>query len=331
MRLPIADRLASAPLFSHFQRPQLEELAALVEERRVPRESFVLRQGDRSSSDAFLIERGGVRIQRSTPYGSFALAVLADGDLFGEASFVDASARSGDVWATSECLLLAFTPERLGPHLEDDPKLATAFYWTCWRSLSSKLRKTNDKLTRFFAQTAPEKRPAASGLDAPPADYRVDLRTKRDLFSEQRLSGLEISLLSTLSKERQLRPGEVLFREGDPGDAMYVVLDGRVRISKHIPGAGEEALAILERGDYFGEMALIDRQPRSAEAKAHDGEAVVLSIPKMVVGQLLDMHKVSSVRLLRILCGLVAERLREIDDKLVGWYILAGGDVPELR
>jgi hypothetical protein len=51
----------------------------------------------------------------------------------------------------------------------------------------------------------------------------------------------------------------------------------------------------------------------------------------MVVGQLLDMHKVSSVRLLRILCGLVAGRLREIDDKLVGWYILAGGDVPEVR
>ena len=94
-RLSIADRLASAPLFSHFQRPQLEELAALVEARRVPRETFVLRQGDSSSSDAFLIEGGGVRIQRSTPYGNFALAVLATGDLFGEASFVDSSARSG--------------------------------------------------------------------------------------------------------------------------------------------------------------------------------------------------------------------------------------------
>ena len=114
----------------------------------------------------------------------------------------------------------------------------------------------------------------------------------------------------------------MLFREGDPGDAMYVVLDGRVRISKHIPGAGEEALAILERGDYFGEMALIDQMPRSAEAKAHERGAVVLSIPQMVVGQLLDRHKLSSVRLLRILCGLVAQRLREIDDKLITWYIL---------
>jgi CRP-like cAMP-binding protein len=329
--LSIADRLAQAALFSHFPRPQLEELATLVEERPIAAESFVLRQGD-SSAEAFLIERGGVRIQRSTPYGEYTLAVLAPGDLFGEACFVDAARRSGDAFATSQSALLAFDPARLGPHLDDDPRLATSFYWTCWRSLSTKLRRTNDKLTRFFAHAPGETRRAADHDQAPPSGFRVDLRTKRDLFSEQLLSSLEINLLSTLSKERKLRPGEVLFHEGDPGDAMYVVLQGRVRISKHIPGAGEEALAILERGDYFGEMALIDREPRSAEAKAHDGEAVVLSIPKIVVGQLLDMHKVSSVRLLRILCSLVAGRLREIDDKLVGWYILSGGsDAPEVR
>ena len=325
--MPPIESLASAGLFSHFQRPQLEELAALVEERRVPPESFVLRQGD-NSAEAFLIAKGSVRIQRATPYGNYALAVLADGDLFGEASFVDDAERSGDAWASSEVLLLAFTPERVQPALDDDPRLATAFYWTCWRSLSSKLRRTNDKLARFFASGTPAaarragtERPATGG-------FRVDLRTKRDLFTEQRLSSLEINLLSTLSKERQLHPGEVLFREGDPGDAMYVVLEGRVRISKHIPGAGEEALAILERGDYFGEMALIDHQPRSALAKAHEGGAVVLAIPQKVLEGLLDIRKVSSLGLLHILCAVVAKRLREIDDKLVGWYILAGGNWP---
>ena len=52
---------------------------------------------------------------------------------------------------------------------------------------------------------------------------------------------------------------------------MYVVLEGRIMISKYIPGAGEEALAFLERGDYFGEMALIENQPRSADAKSDGG------------------------------------------------------------
>ena len=117
----------------------------------------------------------------------------------------------------------------------------------------------------------------------------------------------------------------MIFREGESGHEMYVVLEGRVMISKYIPGAGEEALAFLERGGYFGEMALIDNEPRSADAKAHEGGAVVLVIPREVLEGILDIHKLSSIRLLTILCNLVASRLRELDDKIIGWFIIAGG------
>jgi CRP-like cAMP-binding protein len=162
--------------------------------------------------------------------------------------------------------------------------------------------------------------------DAGP-EFRIDLDAKRKLFEEQKLSSLEINFLSSLSREVKLRPGEVIFREGEPGDRMYVVLEGRVMISKYIPGAGEEALAFLERGDYFGEMALIDKQPRSADASAHSGGAVVLAIPADVLEGILDIQKMSSLRLLKILCALVARRLRELDDKLAGWFVLAGGHI----
>src|SRR5262249_21113943 len=141
----------------------------------------------------------------------------------------------------------------------------------------------------------------------------------------QKLSNLEINFLTSLSKEKQLAPHKVLFREGEKAEEMYVVLEGRVMISKYIPGAGEEALAFLERGDYFGEMALIDNRPRSADAKADDGGAVVLAIPREVMTGILDINKLSSLRLLKILCPLVATRLRELDDKIIGWFILAGG------
>ena len=143
-----------------------------------------------------------------------------------------------------------------------------ALYWAFWKSLSAKLRSTNEQLGRFFLQsprTASEKPPLAK---SPTGEFRLDIAAKRSLFAEQKLSSLEINFLTSLSRERKLKSGQILFHEGDPGDAMYVVLDGRVLISKFIPGAGEEALAFLERGDYFGEMALIDRAPRSAQARA---------------------------------------------------------------
>ena len=125
-----------------------------------------------------------------------------------------------------------------------------------------------------------------------------------------------------MSTEKRLAPGEILFREGDVGDQLYVVLDGRVEIRKDLRVASEDALAVMERGDYFGEMALIDRKPRSAAARAHAEGAVVLAIPSQVLSNILDPDKVSSLRLLKLLCGLVAKRLREINNRLIASFIL---------
>jgi CRP-like cAMP-binding protein len=320
----VSERLAGFPLLDHFPAEQRERLARTASLVRFPGGVTILKEGD-SSQDAYLVHRGRVLIKRDTSYGTFELARLGEGELFGETSFVDQGPRSMDAVTDQATELFLLNPLALATAGEEDPRFAMALWWTFWRSLSQKLRTTNERLTRFFS-TAGKRPPGIAGpLREPTGSFRLQLTQKQDLFSEQKLSRMEIRFLASLSKERQLKSGEVLFREGDAGDAMYVVVDGRVRISKHIPGAGEEALAFMDRGDWFGEMALIDNQPRSADATAHDGPAVVLAIPRDVVSGLLDIRKVSSLRLLKILCDLVAKRLREVDDKLVGWYILAGG------
>jgi CRP/FNR family transcriptional regulator, cyclic AMP receptor protein len=324
-----AQELASSPLFAHFTPEQLEALAGCSRELTFMPGSRILREGE-ASRDSYLITGGKVRVQRQTPYGTFSLALLGPGDLFGETSYVDSQERSMDAVAEGETAVLLLDPTAVADLAGQDRRLELALYWAFWKSLSQKLRTTNDRLTRFFTETG-----KPMGVEPPPADhptgsFRLDITQKKDLFEEQSLSRMEIHFLASLSKERSYKPGEVLFREGDPGESMYIVLDGRVRIGKHIPGAGEEALAFLGRGDFFGEMALIDGAPRSAEATAHDAGAVVLEIPREVLEGILDIRKVSSLRLLTILCALVAKRLREIDDKLVGWFILAGGQGGDL-
>lgn len=321
----LASRLSQIPLFAHFRATEIEALATCAVGRAYAAQASILRQGE-PTLDIYVVDRGLVDIQRTTPYGQFTIAQLGSGQLFGEASFVDSSTRSGDAVAHTETALLALQSAPTRELIARDKRVAVALYWTFWRSLSAKLRGTNEQLGRFFSQgpkLAAEKPPISKAMTG---EFRLDIAAKRDLFAEQKLSPLEINFLTSLSKERKLKGGQIVFHEGDPGDAMYVVLEGRILISKFIPGAGEEALAFLERGDYFGEMALIDSAPRSAQARAHDGGAVVLAIPAEVVAGILDVRKVSSLPLLKILCGLVAKRMREVDDKIVGWYILSGGE-----
>ena len=327
MKLP--ERLRRWEAFSHFATDQLECLEGNVSLEHLAPGEVIVREGD-TTRDAYLIESGKVRIKRKTPYGDYTLAILGPGDLFGETAFVDEHARSGDAVTEDEAHLVGFNPDSLAAAFETDRRIALAFYWTFWKSLSRKLRDTNWRLEEFFSRTGGSDDSAHNRGDGQAADFRVDLSSKRKLFEEQRLSRMEINFLTTLSQERRLAPGELLFREGDEGQEMYVVLEGRVMIYKFIPGAGEEALAFLERGDYFGEMALIDREPRSAWARADDGGAVVLAIPEEVLSGILDITKVSSLPLLKILCSLVAKRLRELDDKLIGWHILSGGGADTL-
>src|SRR5262245_54206961 len=90
---------------------------------------------------------------------------------------------------------------------------------------------------------------------------------KVGLFSN--LDPKQLEELEAICHEVHLAPSEVLFREGDEPEFFYVIVKGRIRISRIIPGMGEEALAILESGSYFGEMEIFEPMPRAAQALAH--------------------------------------------------------------
>src|SRR6266404_3489288 len=84
-------------------------------------------------------------------------------------------------------------------------------------------------------------------------------------------AGIEVDLLEQIAPEVhvvQLEEGEVIFREGDPGDLLYLVGEGSVKISKSGRGGEQETLSFIQPGNFFGEMAQLDGQPRSAMATA---------------------------------------------------------------
>jgi len=84
--------------------------------------------------------------------------------------------------------------------------------------------------------------------------------------------------LCELLESLDSKSGTVLFRAGDEGDAMYLIEEGKVRICVRAKDGHEVTLTELERGDFFGEMALLDGKARSADARvAEDARLAVLS------------------------------------------------------
>src|SRR4051812_32713913 len=105
-------------------------------------------------------------------------------------------------------------------------------------------------------------------MPAPPFDLRA---TCAALARSALFQGLDATALEEIAQamnRRHYRRHEVIFHEGDPGDALHLIADGQVKITRESDQGGEAIVAILTAGDTFGELVLLDGAPRSATAIA---------------------------------------------------------------
>jgi CRP-like cAMP-binding protein len=149
----------------------------------------------------------------------------------------------------------------------------------------------------------------------------MDLALLKKVTLFEGLTTPQLGKVEALLTERAIPAGQHIFKEGDGGDECYVVLAGKVRISKMVQGVGEEALAILEPGAYFGEMALIDDTPRSADALAHIGCTLGV-LKRNDFDQLMFMDKEIAYSVLWTFVRTLSVRLRETNDKIKGFFAL---------
>jgi CRP/FNR family transcriptional regulator, cyclic AMP receptor protein len=143
-------------------------------------------------------------------------------------------------------------------------------------------------------------------------DPTEPLRTV-ELFSSLKPRALE--RVAAIASEESHARGTTIFQHGDVGDKLYIILEGKVRISRQVPGMGEEALAVLGPGQVFGEMALIDESPRSADALVHEG-CRLLAISKDGFDDLLFGDKELAYEVLWSTVQMLVSRLRATSDKL---------------
>ena len=133
--------------------------------------------------------------------------------------------------------------------------------------------------------------------------------------------------LTARLRERRLRKGQVLFREGDQGEEMFLVRGGSILVSKAVTGKVEQVLARFGPGDFFGEMSLFDRSPRSATIQA-ESDALLLALDRQNLSDLIEVNPRAAAAFFHGLVQVFIERLRasgELVAEITRWGLEATG------
>jgi CRP/FNR family cyclic AMP-dependent transcriptional regulator len=139
------------------------------------------------------------------------------------------------------------------------------------------------------------------------------LLKKAAIFAD--LTDEELERVAEVCKEQSFTFGQTIFKEGEPGNRLYMISAGEVRISRVVPGSGEEALTVLKPGACFGEMSVFDRSERSTDAIANT-DCTLITISRSDFEMLLDFNRDIGYKVLWSVVRLLSERLRVTNDNL---------------
>ncbi|HZO86242.1 MAG TPA: ATP-binding protein [Verrucomicrobiae bacterium] len=139
-----------------------------------------------------------------------------------------------------------------------------------------------------------------------PQSFPVVAIESSKLFS--RLPAPALQQLRAAAAEKSFGDTELIFKEGDPGDGLYMVKSGAVEISAEVHNGQRQVLSALPPGEIFGEMAVLDEQPRSACASAR-GDTTVYFLPREPFQEVIRQFPTAAILMMQEISG----RLREFN------------------
>ena len=121
-----------------------------------------------------------------------------------------------------------------------------------------------------------------------------------------------MNLMSIIHKRNYLTE-EIIFYQGDPGIGLYIIVEGEVMISRESDEGDKITLAVIQKGDFFGELALIDNEKRSASAIAKsDTKLSVIFKPDL--DEFIEKYPKKGIKILEGIAEITAMRLRSLNE-----------------
>lgn len=294
--------LKSVTLFRGLSGKDLSKIAQHLVEVSIQKGEAVIRETDEGNS-LYLIHKGNAAVYRN----KILVGTLAAGECFGEMGMLIQSKRTATIIAEEEMQVFRLDSAAFYEMIFDQ----TAIALEMMKLLSHRLRSALSRVASGEDEPA-EIKPSA---DVPnnPAMTQVN----NGVILQRMLVLQKISLFAHFAQEDFIRlaqmveeviyePGDVICKSGEAGDTMYGIIEGNVRVHR-----GEETLAKLSVGACFGEMAIIDGDPRSADCTATERTILLQLTKDQVFGFCFQQMNV-----LKSMMRVLAERLKDMQDRV---------------
>jgi len=268
---------------------------------------IIFRQGE-PGDRMYIIQSGAVQVSTVQDGKETVIAIREKGDFFGEMALFEDERRFATVTALRDTRLLALTRASLLGKVQRDPQVALHIL----KGLILRIREADNRVKKL----AEEDEVLRSALGREVESAGVPSAQAAQPWAAQAPAEVDVTthdlaeIWKVTDQARWLEAGEQLFAEGEPGDEMYIVLEGTIEMVQG-SGAEKRTLRRVAPGDFFGEWALITDQPRSATALAPQ-RAQVLAIGRTQFASQIKARPELAAHIIR---GLIA-RLRAASNAL---------------
>lgn len=282
-----------SPVFRDFREKEIKRVLKLGMLEWKGQGVPVFLRGD-TGVEMFLIAEGTVRIHDFVDGQDIEIAQLGAGEVFGEMAALTKQPRSAHATASTDLLLLSFTEEGLERFIAKEPKVASKLMANLFQIAAKRLQfhlpQAGNRMTQRITPVTSKELPKLF------AGVKADLK-------KQILGSGEVHVY---------KPKQILFKAGQMGDRLYVILKGAVHIVVPSP-TGNETVAVMSEGDMIGEVALATRARRTAAAVAAK-PTQTLELSADALDGLMRRHPKAAVRLLLNLFRITAARVRAATD-----------------
>ncbi len=250
--------IESVPFFKSLKPAELFEFLSKAKQTPFARGEVVFREGDEAAQQLFLIMKGSCDVKKTLADGSSdVVQTLNMGQCFGEMALVDNQPRSATVVAKTDAMLMGFN----GDFLTAFPHIAFRLYENLARIIAQRYLDAEKELKQNLRPVCEETCVQEITRDMPPPSGQIGSRG--------------LTALAQLGQPYTVAAGEYVVKENSLGQNMYIVMEGELAVSKTVDGE-ENCVAVLKRGNYFGETALVsDEHGRTANVRAIDAVKLI--------------------------------------------------------